>query len=200
MLFDTSKTEIFQHELFVSYEKKLYHSLAKQTKELRSIVIKELFSLIKYIADIRQDKFINGFVYLLPFLLDSLYVSIKAIWSSADQCIKHLIDVIPSIKILPILLKGCSDSHTIVRSKCAEYTLLYFNHANKTMDNKEQELKYLISILKKTINDSDQKTRNNAHEIFNIFKLTWPNQANKLYETFEDQTKRALEDLKNKSK
>lgn len=99
--------------------------ISTQLDDLRSSIIKQACLLLVAVADCvgDEEKFSSFFKHCLPHLFSKLYVTIKVIRESADECTKAvirrskaLVDCIPTIADAAV-----NDSHPQVRHHCVEY-------------------------------------------------------------------------------
>jgi hypothetical protein len=169
-------------------------ALSAQLHDLRSGVITVACKTLIGLAAVMGEDFADLMSYFLPVLFKGLYVTIKIISVSADQCMKALINHCHSTKYFSQLFLGASDTHGIVRRKCAEYLSHWLQLCDATEDAAVlQGLKSrFATVVTSNIADQDKDVRVATRTLYEAFANHYPADADAMFDEFEDQTKRAI--------
>ena len=170
--------------------------ITAQLQDLRSSVVRaacvQLIGMSEVLGE--HDQFMDFFAELLPTLLSKLYVTIRVIRQSADDCVRAVITLAYYYApiLIPVLIEtGRGDSHAVVRARAADYLaqILIQCSDDTTVDDYILELAGLIG---QNINDSDNDARMASRMLFLAFERLWPQAASKLFEKFSSATQRSV--------
>ena len=163
---------------------KLKRCIKAQLEDLRSSIVVQACKLVICMAQAvgKKEKFADLFIYLLPTLLKKLFVTIKVMSSSCDDCIKavlkHAHNFAPLV-IPELLYHATKDAHAIVRQRCAEYTaqILIQSSDNVSVDEYIVEI---AKVVKNNITDPDRNARSGTRMLFLAFEYLWPQAGKKM--------------------
>eukprot|EP00808_Paulinella_micropora_P018144 g74239.t1 len=173
-------------------EEKLREPLAVQSTDLRSSIIKQVCGLLVEMAASAGNQFDDSVAYLLPTLFKLLYVSIKVIAQSGDQCIRGILEHTHSPKLLQPMFQGSKDSHSVVRKSCCDYLALYLNQAPATEVVSEQNLRELEEVCVELTQDADAATRVSARALYEAFCVKYVARGKALWDRLSAQTQKTL--------
>jgi hypothetical protein len=132
----------------------------------------------------------------LPVLFRSLYVTIKVINGSSDECIRELLRLVHTERSLEALLNGATtDTHAIVRQRCGEYLAQYLQQCTQRNVAAPQDEALVCGILgavSKTINDSDKGVRHASRRLFAHVCTFWPAEGAALFDSFAKPIQRTI--------
>ena len=114
------------------YNRYLQDCLASQLVDLRSAIVKKTCECLCGLSNVLGKSFEDNVNFFLPILQSLLFITIKVINGSSDDCAKALIRNSGGGSCFKVLLKGISDSHAAVRKASAEYTLLLLEQSGST--------------------------------------------------------------------
>lgn len=174
---------------------KFKRGIAVQLADLRSQVVKQACSLLVVLAEAMSDDFEDHLAYFLPTLFNGLFVTIKILSESCNQCITALLLRTHSPKSISPLLAGGFGIHAIVRRRCSEYLAVFFEQCQSKpiADEKLQPvLPKLTELIAKNIVDGDKDVRCSTRGLYEAFAVRFPLQGHKLYEQFPSQTQRTI--------
>jgi len=101
--------------------KGLQPALVEQIIDLRSSIVREACRTLIALSEAHVGAFeVSASVYL-PHLFKNLYVTIKVISGSCDECCRTLVRTVNSPKLIPTLLAGANDTHKEVREGAGRY-------------------------------------------------------------------------------
>ena len=188
---------------FWSLMKEIRKCIGIQLEDLRSSIVKDACNLLVGFADVlgHHEKFTATIRNLIPMLFRRLYVTIKIISQSADQCMKEVLSksYYWSFKCIAEILRAAqSDSHSVVRAKATNYLTQILNECpDDQFGSVFVYEKPLASLLKNNIADSDKKVRASTRHLFLAFANVWPQLAHRIYDKFSPTTQRTItEELK----
>jgi len=118
---------------------------------------------------------------------------IQVINGASDECARTLLENSGSAKCLNVILSQMSNSHGIVRQKSAEYALLLlqnFNTYNTQLSADHVDM--VTKVARKAVEDSDGKARKAGREIVLHLETYYPNQGERLFNSFASAVQRAI--------
>jgi len=113
-----SSTDIDTWELEL---KGLQPALIEQIIDLRSSIVREACRTLIALSEAHVVAFEASCSVYLPHLFKNLYVTIKVISGSCDECCRTLVRTVNSPKLIPTLLAGANDTHKEVREGAGRY-------------------------------------------------------------------------------
>eukprot|EP00457_Paulinella_chromatophora_P002725 gb/GEZN01002730.1/.p1 GENE.gb/GEZN01002730.1/~~gb/GEZN01002730.1/.p1 ORF type:complete len:646 (+),score=160.48 gb/GEZN01002730.1/:23-1960(+) len=174
-------------------EEKLREPLAVQATDLRSSIIKQVTGLLVEMSLCAKNRFDEGFAYLIPTLLKLLYVSIKVISLSGDQCLKAVLQNTHTPKLLPPLFLGCKDSHGACRKGCVEYLGIYLTQALAIGETfSEANIRELEDTIVDSTQDADASTRMAARQLYELFCKKYSAKGGLLWDRLTVQTQKTI--------
>jgi len=190
----TNKEALLASPTFKEEMEAIKDCLAQQLSDLRSSIFREVCRMLVALAGGLGYAFEDCMPFFLPILFTRLYVTIKIISSSSDECIRTLLQCTRTPKSLAVLFRGATtDSHAIVRSRCAEYLSQYLNQTQKEeVDTLADTLSNYTEAVNKCIADSDKDVRSAARMLFAAFEVKWPQQARTLFVSFSPTIQRTI--------
>jgi hypothetical protein len=158
-------------------------------KDLRSSIIKEMCRCLQSLARQLGRSFEPAVLILLPHLQALLYVTIKIISTSADECMVALFGLSCSPKTFPTLLASMTDSHAVVRQKSAEYCLLLMQACTGLSADC---LEIVGGVARRAVEDSDTKTRAAGRALVIQMEGNYPAQGERLFSSLSTAVQKAV--------
>jgi hypothetical protein len=183
---------------FFDEMKLLKKALGTQLDDLRSSIVRDACNLLITLAGVlgHDERFAYTVKHCLPVLFRRLYVTIKVIAQSADECVRAVLSTAYywAFKSIPEILKAAqTDPHAVVRARTVQYLTQVLNECPD--DQFSAILAYekpLAHLLKKNINDPDKKVRAATRQLFLAFANVWPQLAHRLYDKFPASVQRTI--------
>ena len=171
--------------------------LCDQLTDLRSAVVREACRLLVALASAGRGQFEREVDVYYPLLFKGLFVTIRVIRDSCDECLQALTQRTASVRCLPALLLGCCDPHAVVRDKCASYinTLIAAAAAASAADlaQLEPQAADIGASIGRLVQDSDHSTRAAARQLYRTFNKHFPSRAALVHAHFPSQVQKALD-------
>ena len=101
--------------------KSLQPALIEQIIDLRLSIVREACRTLIALSEAHVVAFEASANVYLPHLFKNLYVTIKVISGSCDECCRTLVRTVNSPKLIPTLLAGANDTHKEVREGAGRY-------------------------------------------------------------------------------
>ncbi|EFC50021.1 CLIP-associated protein [Naegleria gruberi] len=184
---------------FIGEFLRLREAISKQVVDLRSTIVKESCMLLNLIAKTMGSKFEPLSDYFVPILLKSTVVTVQVISDSVNTCIRTLIIHAKLNRGISVIVERLTDSktHATMRSRCAEYLVLIFQHVDTGFLSKI--IDELCKALKSAINDASPSARQAGRQAFMAFKEVFPDRATKIFSELDPSTQKKLNEESNKS-
>ena len=172
--------------------------LCDQLTDLRSSIVREACRVLVALASASRLQFEREVDVYYPLLFKGLYVTIRVIRDSCDECLQALTLRTASARCLPALLAGCSDPHAIVREKCSSYisALLVAAAAASAAVDLSQFDSHAVDIgsaISRLVQDSDHSARAAARQLFRTFSKHFPTRAAAMHAHFPTQVQKTLD-------
>ena len=172
--------------------------LCDQLTDLRSAVVREACRVLVALATASRAQFEREVDVYYPLLFKGLFVTIRVIRESCDECLQALTQRTASVRCLPALLLGCADPHAVVREKCGSYinTLLEAAAASAAAADLSQldpQSSDIAAAIGKLVQDSDHNTRATARQLYRTFSKHFPSRAATVHSNFPQQVQKALD-------
>ena len=155
--------------------------------------------LLRPLGSVDNQPFIEFIQLLVPALLPRLYVTVKAISQSANECLQGICFFALPLAILPIFFESMmKETHAIVRQRCTQYVDLFLIAAisSSSLRSELQSGHYLSSLtsaLHAVLMDRDGSTRKSARLCFFSFERAFPSEASALASQFSSPVLTAVE-------
>lgn len=183
----------------VALQPMLSAQLQDARSQLQSLSCKTLIAM----AQAMGDSFGEHMCFYLPILFKSLYVTIKIVAASADQCISAMLSRCHSWKYVQQLVNGCADEHKSARAKCTSYLATFLDNspAHPFPDAVRASMCSKISlVISENMQDPDKDVRAAARSLFEAFEAKFPVLTQRIFEEFPVQTQKAIQQDKQQKK
>ena len=172
--------------------------LCDQLTDLRSSIVREACRVLVALATASRLHFEREVDVYFPLLFKGLFVTIRVIRDSCDECLQALTQRTASVRCLPALLSGCSDVHAVVRDKCAAYinTLIVAAAASSCTAEilqLEPHSSDIGATIGRLVQDSDHGTRATARQLYRTFSKHFSGRAAAVHSHFPLQVQKALD-------
>lgn len=192
-------------ELWIDILRDLHKPVADNIIDLRSSIVREVCRTLVALVQVYPIGFEQSLVYYLPILFKNLFVTIKAISQSTDECIHTLLTYCHTYKIIPVLATGCSDTHREVRQACGQYLaqLLIQHHTIYSQSSDtycsqqsqifEQQLDIICDLVSKHISDADKDVRSSMRHVFESLYISHRQRADAMFDSFSAAIQKTIE-------
>ena len=169
--------------------------LCDQLTDLRSAIVRSACRVLVALAAASALHFEREVDVYYPLLFKGLFVTIRVIRDSCDECLHTLTQRTASTRCLPALLHGTADAHSVVRDKCASYihALLQAAAAAADVTALEPLSGDIGACIARLVADSDHNTRATARQLYRSFSAHFPRQAQTVHAAFPTQVQKALD-------
>jgi len=166
--------------------------LAIQLEDMRSAIVREICVLIMEVVNVLEEDGVDLVRFFLPRLYPLLFVSIKVISSSGNQCIEHLVNSVHSFAVLPELIAGCSDTHAPVRKRCVESIHSLVSSLEPKEGEEEDIQDNVAEAMLKCMSDGDPAVRQATRSLFFEIQELWPSVAEQAFSRMTPSHQRAI--------
>lgn len=185
-------------EFIKNFNNKIYLNLSSQMLDLRSSLMKEACRIVTLAAKVYSGKIeIAAERLISPIVLYKLVNSAnKLISDTGALCIGQIIKNVESGKIIIKIHEQMKNKNSTVRVRACQHMMLAQENYNKTILTKSSNLieEFIVS----TTHDPNVEVRIHARKLYFKYIELFPNQANKLFNTFEHSVQKTInEDMNN---
>ncbi|CAI2378002.1 unnamed protein product [Moneuplotes crassus] len=174
----------------------LYEPISTQIQELRSAIVKEccntILKICKCVPTYTHDSINKEMEILINKLMEpeclpkQLNSGNKTISSLIDECIRRFLSTNTCTKFIPCVSQILQTyKNPAVHCRMSEYLCIYLQTHPKSVI--EDNLKLTNIVLELLLNDSDSKTRKNAKKAFELYKLGYNQNAEKIFNRLPSQ-------------
>ncbi|XP_019850114.1 PREDICTED: CLIP-associating protein 1-like [Amphimedon queenslandica] len=188
------QSEVVDYQNFVSQLRGLEIPYQSALKDLRSQVVREACVTLACLAVHLRVDLLQFAELMLPHLIALLPNSAKVMASSANVCVKVIIQNCPNHRLIGPVVQGFQAKSAITRKSCAEIIeLLTRNWDTGILDRAGSTLEEAIV---KGVKDADATARKLMRRAFWGYHSHYPSAADRLFNTFDSQIQKHLRDEK----
>ncbi|TYZ61461.1 hypothetical protein PybrP1_004669 [[Pythium] brassicae (nom. inval.)] len=174
--------------------KSVRERLCEQVADLRSSVSREACQTIQMLARVLRDDFNPHAESCLGALMKATYVTIQIISTSADACIRSVIESTKNgyVRFISKLLEGAKSRNQVLRLHCVSYLTLTLQQWSAGHLSKHLDL--FLVLLPAILHDAIADVRAQSRKCFWAFHRVFPTEADNLLESLDASTQRNVRD------